>query len=213
MGCIKGGKHKIQLTTNKHVAAKPYRIPNKLLPAVRKHIEELLQKGIIRPSSSPHASPAFPLVKFNGDRRLLIDFRRLNAITTKNPYLNKRVDDLLYHLQGSRVFTSLYLKKKYYQLEVGTEDIEKTSFVLPFGHFEFLRMPFGLVDAPMTFQSAMDVLFADLEFLSVYLDDILIHSSSLEMHYEHLKQEFERLALAGISLNWDKCQFLREELF
>ena len=208
IGCFPGTTHDIPLLPNSspcHLA--PYRIPFTLEPAVKEEIQKLLRLNIIRPSKSPYASPAFPIKKKNGSIRLVVDYRKLNAITSIHRFPLPRPEDLLLRLHGSKVFSQLDLNSGYFQIPVSLNDIPKTAFVLPFGHFEFLRMPFGLAAAPMTFQQAMSTLFSSYSFVSVFMDDILIHSPDPSSHLEHLEIVFNILKSNNLTINSEKCTF------
>lgn len=141
---------------------------------VKEIIKTLLEKGIIRTSSSHIASPVFVVPKRNGELRLVIDYRRLNLITLQDQHPIHNITEQSLSLKGFKFFSQIDLNRGYYQIEVQPEDIPKTSFIMPFGQYEFLFMPFGLTNAPRTFQRAMNTLFHDLPYVRVYLDDILV---------------------------------------
>ncbi|GBG74018.1 hypothetical protein CBR_g17729 [Chara braunii] len=191
-----------------------YRMSEEELSVLRAQLDDLLEKGWIRPSSSPYGAPVLFVRKKNKDLRLCIDYRKLNAQTVKNAGPLPRIDDLLERLGGAKFFSKLDLKSIYHQLEIRQEDGYKTTFKTRYGHFEWLVMPFGLTNAPATFQAAMTTEFRHMldRFVLVYLDDILVYSRSLDKHMEHLRTVLERLQQAKYKANHDKCEFARQEL-
>ena len=180
----------------------------------RKLIQEMKDGGIIRPSSSPWSSPVILVKKKNGTTRFCIDYRRVNAVTRKDAYPLPRVDDTLDTLSGSAWFTTLDLVSGYWQIEVDPNDREKTAFATTEGHFEFNRMPFGLCNAPSTFQRLMDLVLAGLQWDSclVYLDDVIIPGRSLSEHLQNLSAVLDRLRKAGLKLQPPKCVLCRKEV-
>ena len=152
--------------------------------AAGKMIRELLAKGFIRPSRSPWGSPMFLVEKPDGGKRMVIDYRALNAATTRNRYPLPRVDELFDQLQGARYFSKLDLRTGYWQIRVAAEDVPKTAFTSRHGHFEWLVLPMGLTNAPAEFMALMENTFREElnKFVLVFLDDILIYSRTLEEH-------------------------------
>ncbi|GBG88162.1 hypothetical protein CBR_g46650 [Chara braunii] len=165
-------------------------------------------------SSSPYGAPLLFVRKKNKDLRLCIDYHKLNAQTVKNVGPLPRIDDLLERLGGAKFFSKLDLKSGYHQLEIRQEDRYKTAFKTRYGHFEWLVTPFGLTNAPATFQTAMTTEFRHMldRFVLIYLDDILVYSWSLDEHVEHLRTVLERLRQAKYKANRYKCEFTRQEL-
>ncbi|GBG78690.1 hypothetical protein CBR_g27915 [Chara braunii] len=184
------------------------------LSVLRAQLDDLLEKGWIRPTSSPYGAPVLFIRKKNRDLRLCIDYRKLNAQTIRNAGPLPRIDDLLERLGGAKFFSKLDLKSGYHQLEIRQEDRYKTAFKMRYGHFEWLVMPFGLTNAPATFQAAMTTEFRHMldRFILIYLDDILVYSRSLDEHVEHLRTVLERLRQAKYKANRDKCEFALQEL-
>ncbi|GBG89231.1 hypothetical protein CBR_g48939 [Chara braunii] len=191
-----------------------YRMSEEELSVLWAQLDDLLEKGWIRPSSSPYGALVLFVRKKNKDLRLCIDYRKLNAQTIRNTGPLPRIDDLLERLGGAKFFCKLDLKSGYHQLEIRKEDRYKTAFKMGYGHFEWLVMPFGLTNAPTTFQAAMTTEFRHMldRYVLIYLDDILEYSRSLEEHVEHLRTVLERLQQAKYKANRDKCEFARQEL-
>ena len=137
----------------------PYRMAPAELKELKKQLEELLDRGFIRPSISPWGAPVLFVRKKDGSMRLCIDYRRLNQVTVKNKYPLPRIDDLLDQLKGASVFSKIDLRSGYWQLRVEEVSIPKTAFRTRYGHYEFVVMPFGLTNAPVAFMSLMNKIF------------------------------------------------------
>ena len=174
----------------------------------------MLDTKLIRPSSSPWTSPVVLVRKKNGKLRFCVDYRKLNGITKKDAYPLPRIDDMLNTLKGSKWFSTLDLASGYWQVAMHPRDREKTAFVTRYGIYEFNVMPFGLCNAPATFQRLMDRVYQDIawKFVVVYLDDTIIYSKSFDEHLEHLRETFIRIRQAGLKLNLEKCNFWMQSL-
>ncbi|GJY15284.1 putative reverse transcriptase domain-containing protein [Tanacetum coccineum] len=172
------------------VARAPYRLALSEMQELSAQLQELSDKGFIRPSSSPWGAPVLFVKKKDGSFRMCIDYRELNKLTVKNRYPLPRIDDLFDQLQGSSVYSKIDLRSGYHQLRVRDEDIPKTAFRTRYGHYEFQVMPFGLTNAPAVFMDLMNRVckpFLD-KFVIVFIDDILIYSRNKVEHEGHLKQ-------------------------
>ncbi|MGB8167070.1 MAG: reverse transcriptase domain-containing protein, partial [Chthoniobacteraceae bacterium] len=165
--------------------------------------------GFIQPSKSPFGAPIIFVPKKNGKLRLCVDYRALNKITVKNRYPLPRIDELMDRLQGASVFSKLDLQSGYWQIRIKEEDIPKTAFRTRYGHYEWRVLPFGLTNAPATFQALMNrVLHPFLDqFVVVYLDDILVFSRTPEEHLNHLEQVLTALEKHELYVGMDKCGF------
>ena len=192
-----------------------YRLAPPELEECRKHVEELLSQGFIRPSASPYGSPILFVHKKDGSFRMVIDYRAVNNLTRKDKYPLPRIDDLLDKLQGAQFFSAFDLLSGYHQVRLHESDIPKTSFNTPFGSFEFLVLPFGLSNAPSTFQRLMNSIFHDFikeGFVVVYLDDLLVFSKTHEDHLSHLSRVLSRLREHKLYAKLSKCEFFANEL-
>ena len=166
----------------------PYRLPHTSHEFLRKEIKELLDLGIITPSRSPWAAPVVLVPKKDGGKRLCVDYRKLNLVTKADPYPIPRIEDMIDDIGQASYITALDLTKGYWQVPVAKASQEKTAFVTPWGKYQFVTMPFGLVNAPSTFQRLMDQLLEGTQmFAAAYLDDVIIHSRCWEEHLEHLR--------------------------
>ena len=214
VGCTSLVRHEIPLLNSDPVRQRYRRIPPSQFTQVKEHVHDLLRKGIVRPSSSPYASPIVVVQKKSGEIRLCVDYRELNARTRKDAYPLPRIDESLDALSGARWFSTLDLASGYNQVPMAEPDKEKTAFCTPFGLFEFNRMPFGLCNAPGTFQRLMERIFGDqsLQSLLLYLDDIVIFSATFSQHLQRLDMVLARLRQHQLKLKLTKCCFFRTEV-
>ncbi|KAL0189919.1 hypothetical protein M9458_017018, partial [Cirrhinus mrigala] len=177
--------------------------------AMEKYISDSLAAGFIRPSSSPAGAGFFFVGKKDGSLRPCIDYRGLNNITVKNTYPLPLISSAFERLQGASVFTKLDLRNAYHLVRIRRGDEWKTAFNTPRGHFEYLVMPFGLSNSPGVFQALVNDVLRDMvdRFIYVYLDDILIFSSSLQEHVQHVRRVLQRLLENGLFVKAEKCDF------
>ncbi|KAA3460485.1 DNA/RNA polymerases superfamily protein [Gossypium australe] len=198
------------------VSIAPYRMAPKELVELKAQIQELLDRGFIRPSVSPWGAPVLFVKKKDGTMRMCIDYRQLNKLTIKNKYPLPRIDDLFDQLKGAAVFSKIDLRSGYHQLKVKEADIHKTAFRTRYGHYEFLVMPFGLTNAPAAFMDMMNRVFQQYldQFVVVFIDDILVYSRTEEEHDKHLRLVLQILREKQLYAKFSKCEFwLREVTF
>ena len=174
-----------------------------------KQVRELLAKQWIDPSASPWGSPILFVKKKDGGMRMCVDYRAVNKLTVRNSYPLPRIDDMLDKLSGSSIFTCLDLQQAYHQVRLNEEDIPKTAFVTPIGLFEYKVLPFGLCNAPSTFQALMNsILGPELRHCClVYLDDIIVFSKTPEEHLQQLRTVLQKLQKAQLYAKLSKCEF------
>nr|GEV69811.1 putative reverse transcriptase domain-containing protein [Tanacetum cinerariifolium] len=191
------------------VARAPYQLAPAEMQELSTQLQELSDKGFIRPSSSPWGAPVLFVKKKDGSLRMCIDYRKLNKLTVKNQYPLSRIDDLFNQLQGSRVYSKIDLRSGYHQLRVREEDIPKTTFRTRYGYYEFQVMPFGSTNAPAVFMDLMNRVckpYLD-RFVIVFIDDILIYSKNRKEHEGHLKLILKLLKEEELSAKFSKCKF------
>ena len=206
--------HTIDTGSSPPIRQPPRRIPFSLRGKVEEMIAAMLKKGVVQPSSSPWASPIVLVAKKDGSTRFCVDYRRLNAVTKMDVYPLPRIDDSLDLLAGNKYFTTLDLASGYWQVRVEESDREKTAFTTHNGLYEFVVMPFGLCNAPATFQRLMENILHGLvgKICLVYIDDILVMGTTLEEHLENLRTVLTRLHQSGLRLKPSKCHLLQQEV-
>lgn len=207
-------KHHIKLSDNTPFKHRARPIHPHDVEAVKKHLQELLDSGVIRESESPFASPIVVVRKKNGSVRLCIDFRKLNSQTIKDAYALPNLEEVFSLLNGSKWFSVLDLKSGYYQVEMDESDKQKTAFVCPLGFWEFDRMPQGVTNAPSTFQRLMERCMGDLNRKEplVFIDDLIVFSDTLEQHESRLIQVLNRLKEYGLKLSSEKFKFFQNSV-
>lgn len=204
-------KHSIKLKDETPFKQRPRPIHPQDFDAVRRHLQSLLEAGIICESQSPFASPIVVVKKKNGDVRLCVDYRRLNMQTIKDAYALPNLEESFSALSGSQWFSVMDLKSGYYQIEMTESDKDKTAFVCPLGFWEWNRMPQGITNAPSTFQRLMEKCTGDINLheVLVFLDDIIVFSKTLEEHETRLMNVLSRLRENGLKLSPEKCRFFQ----
>lgn len=210
LGCTDLIEMHIQTNTNQPVYCKPYRLSHKENEIVNEKIKDLLDAGIIRESFSEYASPVVLVKKKSGDYRLCVDYRALNARTVKDRYPLPHIEDQVTRLSGKCFFTALDLAQGYYQVPINKESVDKTAFVTPSGQYEFLKMPFGLANAPAVFSRLIQMTLGKVcKDIALYLDDVMIPTLSVEEGLKLLEQVLQLLTEANLKLNLNKCSFLK----
>ena len=192
----------------------PHRMALFELQELKVQIQELLDKGFIRPSTSPWGAPVLFAKKKDKTLRLCIDYRQLNRVTIKNRCPLSRIDDLFDQLRGARVYSKIDLRTGYHQLRVRDTDIPKTAFRTRFRHYEFTVTPFGLTNEPAAFMNLMHRIFQPYldQFVVVFVDDILIYSQSEWEHEYHLRIVLQLLRDHQLYAKFSKCEFWLTEV-
>ena len=192
----------------------PYKMAPTELKELKIQLQELLDKGFIRPSVSPWGAPVLFVKKKDGTLRMCIDYRQINKVTVKNKYPFPRIEDLFDQLKGAGVFSNIDLRSGYYQLRVKDVDVPKTTFRTRYGHYEFLVMPFGLTNAPAAFMDLMNRVFRPYldQFVVVFIDDILVYSKDEQEHEQHLNIVLQTLRDKKLYAKISKCDFWLKEI-
>jgi hypothetical protein len=191
------------------IAKRPYRMSVGELEKLKKQLKELLDKGYIRPSSSPWGAPIIFVEKKDGTQRMCVDYRALNEVTIKNKYPLPRIEDLFDQLKGAKVFSKIDLRSGYHQLRIRPSDIAKTAFTTRYWLYEYTVMSFGLTNAPAYFMYLMNKVFMEYldKFVVVFIDDILVYSRNEEEHEEHLRLVLQKLRENQLYAKFSKCEF------
>ena len=208
-------EHRINLTDETPIRERSRRIPPSMYQETKKHIQDMLDAGHIRPSKSPWSFPVVLVRKRCGGLRFCVDFRKLNDRTIRDGYNVPRIDETLDALAGSNMFSCLDLRSGYWQVQMAEEHKERTAFnVGPLGFYEFNSMPFGLTNCPATFQRLMEATLSDVQHdqCLVFFDDIVVFSSGLEENISRLESVFKRLEVAGLKLKPSKCTFFQSTI-
>src|SRR4051812_25502068 len=196
------------------IAQRPYRMNAEELVELKKQLNDMLQKGLIRPGASPWGSPVLFVDERDGTIRLCVYYRRLNEVTIKNKYPLPKIEDLFDQLNGARVFSKIDLRTGYHQLKVRESDIPKTAFTTRYGLFEYTVMSFGLTNAPSYFMNLMNKIYMKYldKFVVVFIDDILIYSKTEEEQFWHLRLVLETLREHQLYAKFIKCEFWLKEV-
>jgi hypothetical protein len=196
------------------ISERPYRMDVKDLVELKNQIEELLEKGFIRPSSSPWGAPVPFVSKKDGSRRMCVDYRSLNEVTIKNKYPLPWLEDLFDQMRGAKIFSKIDLRLEYHQLKIRAEDVPKTTFTTRYGLYEFLVMSFGLTNAPAYFMNLMNKVFMEYldRFVVIFIDDILVYSPNEEAHEDHLRLVLQKLRDNQLYAKFSKCDFCLKEV-
>ena len=202
-------KHEIDTGDARPIKQPPYRVSQSQRAEIEKQIDTMLEQEVIRVSSSPWSSPVVLVKKKDGTIRFCVDYRELNAVTRKDSYPLPRIDDALDALSGAKYFTTLDFQSGYHQVAMDTNSIEKTAFISHAGLYEYNVMSFGLTNAPPTFQRLMHCMLHGLDWkiCLVYIDDVIVFSSTFEEHLVRLAAVFDRLREANLKLKPSKCHF------
>ncbi|KAG0754204.1 hypothetical protein G6F62_010004 [Rhizopus arrhizus] len=207
--------HKIVIEENTQpISHRPYRLSPIESDYLQKELEKYCKLGVIAPSNSPWAAPVILVKKKNGEYRMVIDYRKLNAITKKDSYPLPRIDDLLDALGKANVFSALDMRAGFHQVPVEESSKELTAFTTKYGVYHYNTLPMGLVNSPATFQRLIDLCFRKLinKCLVAYIDDLNIYSNNHHEHLTHLEQVFNCIKIANLKLNPEKCFFFKDHL-
>ena len=210
LGTVRLTEHPINLKPDSEpVFSQPYRAGPKAQDIEQEEVSKMLPAGVIEPATTESTSPMVLVPKTDGTLRFCFDYRKLNALTVKYSYPLPRIVECLDTLGDAAIFSTLDCNRGYWQIPVAEADTDKTTFTCHEGYYRFKRMPFGLCNAPATFQGTLNILLAGLRWKSclVYLDDIFVFSRSIEDHFKHLGEIFAILKEAGLSLKLRKCKF------
>ena len=215
LGTIKVTEHRIELEPGtKPIRSLPYRQGPATRRMTAEQIQEQLDAGVIEPCTTEWASPIVFAPKKDGTLRFCVDYRKLNTKTLSDAYPLPRTDDCIDSLGDAAVFSTLDCNSGYWQIPMSVEDMDKTAFVSHLGTYRYKRMPFGLKNAPATFQRALDIILSGLRWqvCLIYLDDVIVFSKDMEQHLDHLDQVLSLLRDAGVSLKLRKCSFFQSRV-
>lgn len=211
-GHVKTGELVIKLKRDEVIYYRPYRLAPIEREKVKEIIQELLDKHIIKESNSSFASPMILVKKKDGSDRMCIDYRALNKLIEKDRYPLPLIEDQIDRLGNSKFYISIDMKNGFYQIPVSSNSTKYTAFVTPDGHYEFLKMPFGICNGPSVFQRAITKAVYHLKFLLVYIDDILIPFNTIEQGLDYLEQTVSALNSSGFTINIKKCKFFVDSI-
>jgi len=214
IGRIRVARHSIITRPHQPIYLRPHRRPQHEYDELQNQVDDLIAKGLVRPSTSPYAFPVMGVPKKDGTIRLVIDYRRLNSVTIPDRMPIPRVDDIVDRLHEAKYFTTLDIAWGYWHVEMDPESVEKTAFVTNQGHYEWLVMPMGLTNAGATFQRIVQQILGDLLYNGAinYLDDVIIYAKTPEEHNKLLDEVLSRLEANNIKLKRSKCKFAQTEV-
>jgi hypothetical protein len=204
----------IPLTDDIPVCVKQYPLPRAAREALKDRVTEFLDAGIIQPSNSAYNSPVWMVQKKDGTWRVCVDYRELNKKIPNDPFPLPRIEEMLEEFRDCQFISTCDLYWGFYQIPVNRADTHKLAFSTDQGRFEFIHLPMGLRTSPAVFQRLMNLVFTDYlkHFVLVYMDDMIIYSSSADEHMQRLNQIFERMRSAGLKFKIEKCKFFQTEL-
>jgi hypothetical protein len=208
-------RHRIVLTDGKVIRMKSrQRLSDDQKAAIKEALDEMIQLRVIRPSKSPWSAGTVVVRKPDGSWRMCIDFRGANSITKVHAHPLPLVEDVLNTLSRAKYYTAIDMYKGYWQIPMAEEDIEKTAFSTPFGHWEYMYMPMGCVNGSATYQRMMEEVLAPFigSCVVVYIDDVFIYSDTEEEHMQHLAEVMAALKAAGLKSRPDKTQLCRTSI-
>ena len=213
LGNFNAIEHEINTGDAKPVKSKMRRTPLKFAGEEEAELQKMLDAGVIKPSVSDWASAPVLIRKRDGTVRYCLDFRALNAISTKDVYPLPLVEDCLDTLTGSQWFSKLDANCAYWQIGIREEDRKKTAFITKYGLFEHVKMPFGLCNAPATFSRAINLVLRGLNWKTVlaFLDDILVLGKDFQHHLSNLRETLSRFREYGLKLKPKKCEFFQRK--
>ena len=192
----------------KPIYQRPCGIPVAMRDKVDRELDWLIERGFIRPSSSPWASPMVTVKKPDGSARLCVDFRKINGLTRQTPFYMPRVEEVIEGVGQAGFISKLDLSKGYYQVQLDKESIQKTAFTSHRGVYEFTRMPFGVKNAPAYFQELVNKVLAEQrQWATAYMDDVVVYSKTWEDHLNHIESVLKALQKAGLMANPAKCKW------
>ena len=216
LGCTHLLEHRIDLLPDARPVYIPaYRLPHSQREIAQRKIQEMIDDGVVEPSTSPWNSPLFLVPKKDGDYRPVVDFRRLNQLTASQRYPLPVLTDLLQSLgDKNAVFSSLDLMSGFWQVPLAPESRPLTAFSTPAGHFQYVRLPMGLKNSPVVFQLLINEVFRGIlgQGVFAYLDDVIVVSPDMETHFARLQEVLARISQAGLKIKLAKCHFLRKRL-
>lgn len=215
LSTVNTGSMHIELTNSVPVHYRPYKLALNEKIKVREIVRDLLDKGVIRESESPYASPIILVKKKDGSDRMCVDYRALNAITVKDRFPLPLIDDHIDRLGKSNYFSCLDMATGFHQIKLDEDSVSKTAFVTPEGHFEYLKMPYGLANAPVVYQRIISKTLRpliDAGKVLCYVDDVIILASSIDEAFNNLRETMEVLTAAGFSINKKKSVFVANEV-